>query len=253
LANLYTVQTSRKTEDFRDPRSRHIDEWVRVSDDYRNRTLGEDWFQQMEAFYSLTDQGGPMPSFRPLVRMPELQTLMMREANDLTEVAPRPYILNNKTSDRDKKKEEALQAEWRRSQVNYHSMYAILMSMFSGMCPIQIGFDPNLYNGKGGIWTKYRDPKTFACDPFTTYDLDWSYIILEDRQSEIPDMDSKCLPGPWRWCQDFPLIVQFQTITVSVSDGASVTTTPGRRWNLNFSLMEQCWMLTSSGNTPTGV
>ena len=135
----------------------------------------------MESFWALTDQGGPMPSFRPLVRTPELQTLMMREANDLSETAPRPYIINNTNDKRDKKREAGLQAEWRRAQINYHAMYASLMSMFTGTCFLQIGYDPEKYNGKGGIWGKMRSPDTVSVDPFTSYELDWSYVILEDR------------------------------------------------------------------------
>ena len=180
MANLWTLNTARKSQPYRHPLVKHIDEWQRVSKDYRNRALGENWLQDLEAFYALTDGGGPLPSFRPLIRTPELQTLMMREANDLSDTSPRPYIINNDSSKREEDREKALQSEWRRSQINYHSMFTTLMSMFSGMCPLQIGYNPNARNGNGGIWAKMRPPNSFDCDPFTTYELDWSYVILED-------------------------------------------------------------------------
>lgn len=151
-----------------------------MADDKRNQMLGQDWMNQMELFYCLIQSGGPMPSYRPLVRVPELQTLMMREANDLSEIMPRPYILNQDDGKRDKDREKGLQSEWARAQLNYHSMFTILMSMFVGTAPLQIGFNPEARNGKGAIWAKMRDPNTFHPDPFTTYELDWSYIIVDD-------------------------------------------------------------------------
>jgi hypothetical protein len=179
MANLHVV-TSRKSVETENPLSSHISEWQRLSKDHKNQVLGERWYEDMEAFYALTDSGGPLPSFRPLIRTPELQTLMMREANDLTEVAPRPYIINTQSSKREEEREKVLQSEWRRSKINYHSMFAILSSMFTGMTPIQIGYDPDMRSGRGGTWAKMRDPRTFDCDPFTSYELDWSYVILED-------------------------------------------------------------------------
>lgn len=157
-----------------------MDEWTRISDDYRNRTLGQDYLDDIEAFYSLTDQGDPLPSFRPMVRVPQLQVLMMHEANDLSETAPEPYIINQAEGKRDEDREKALQCEWRRAQINYHAMFTTLMSMFTGMAPLQIGYDPDARQGRGSMWAKMRDPRSIKCDPFTDYTLNWSYVILED-------------------------------------------------------------------------
>lgn len=121
-----------------------------------------------------------MPTFRPHIITPELQTLMMREANDLSDTSPLPYIMDSDNMKRDEVREKAFQSEWRRAKVSYHSMFATLQSMFTGMCPLQVGYDPEARNGRGAIWTKMRDPSTFDCDPFTSYELDWSYVILED-------------------------------------------------------------------------
>jgi len=106
---------------------------------------------------------------------------MMHEANDLSETSPRPYIVNNGSGKRDEDREKALQATWRTAQVNYHAMFTTLMSLFSGMCPMQIGYDPDARQGRGSVWAKMRDPRTFDCDPAADYTCNWSYVIFEDR------------------------------------------------------------------------
>lgn len=173
--------TPRKSAPDRDPVCKHLDEWQNVSRDHRNKALGQTWLDDAEQFFQLMDGSSQMPSFRPAVRVPQLQVLMMHEANDLSETSPKPFIINLEDQTRDKSREKALQAEWKRANVNYHTMFANLMSMFTGMCPLQVGYDPDMRNGKGGIWTKMRNPSTFFPDPFTDYELNWSYIILEDR------------------------------------------------------------------------
>lgn len=180
MANLSLI-TSRKTADYRSPISRHLDEWQRISRDHKNKQLGQNWFEDIEQFYSLTDGGDPLPSFRPLIRIPQLQVLMMHEANDLSETSPRPYIVDHGKGERDEERERALQCVWRSSQINYHAMFTTLMSLFSGMCPMQLGYDPDARQGRGAVWAKMRDPRTFDCDPWTDYTCNWSYCIFEDR------------------------------------------------------------------------
>lgn len=181
MANVSLI-TPRKTQDYRSPISKHLDEWQRLSMEHRDRRLGRLWDDECEQFYMLTTGGDPMPSFRPSVRIPQLQVLMMHEANDLSETSPRPYIIDlTKSDERDEIREKALQATWQRSQVNYHSLFTILMSLFTGMCPLQVGYDPDARNGRGAPWVKMRNPRSFFCDPYTDYTLNWSYIIFEDR------------------------------------------------------------------------
>ncbi len=180
MANLALI-TSRKSADYYSPLSRHIDEWQRLSKDHRDSKLGRNWFDDVESFYQLSDGTDPLPSFRPIVRVPQLQVLMMHEANDLSETSPRPYIVNNGSGKRDEDREKALQATWRTAQVNYHAMFTTLMSLFSGMCPMQIGYDPDARQGRGSVWAKMRDPRTFDCDPAADYTCNWSYVIFEDR------------------------------------------------------------------------
>jgi len=46
---------------------------------------------------------------------------------------------------------------------------------------MQVGVDPDARQGRGSIWTKMRDPRTFDCDPATDYTCNWSWLIFEDR------------------------------------------------------------------------
>lgn len=105
----------------------------------------------------------------------------MHEANDLSETSPRPYIVNNHKGERDEQREQALQCAWKRSDINYHAMFTTLMSLFSGMCPMQLGYEPDARQGRGAMWAKMRDPRTFDCDPDADYTCNWSWNIYEDR------------------------------------------------------------------------
>lgn len=180
MANLALI-TSRKTADYYSPISKHLDEWQRLSSDHRDAKLGKNWFDDVEAFYQLTDNNDPLPSFRPIVRIPQLQVLMMHEANDLSETSPRPYIVNHEKGERDEDREKAMQSTWSHAKVNYHAMFTTLMSLFSGMAPMQFGYDPEARQGRGSCWVKMRDPRTFFCDPATDYTCNWSWNIYEDR------------------------------------------------------------------------
>ena len=173
--------TSRKSAPYRSPISKHLDEWTRLSVDARNRALGSEWFDEVEKFYKLAGDSDPLPSFRPSMRIPQLQVLMMHEANDLSETSPRPYITDHEAGKRDEPRERALQCQWRNSDINYHAMFTTLMSLFSGMCPMQLGFSPDARQGRGAMWAKMRDPRTFHCDASTDYTCNWPWIILEDR------------------------------------------------------------------------
>lgn len=174
----------RKSQPDVNPLSRHIDEWQRISRDRRNSVLGMNYLEDVEEFYMLSDSGAPTPTFRPAVRIPELQTLMLYEANDLSEVAPQVYILDSEEDDsnkaRAKDREKVFQSEWRRTLANYHTMFAMLWSLFGGTGFVQLGLDPASRAGRPQVWLKSRAPNTVDFDPGTDYTLNWSYLILED-------------------------------------------------------------------------
>lgn len=179
MATVFTIRKSGNGEDT-SPISRHIDEWQRLSIEKRDAVLGKGYLEDIEQFYMLSDQGSPTPTFRPTIRVPELQTLMLYEANDLSESSPMVYITDSSEGEREEDREKSFQAEWKRARVNYHAMYAMLWSLFGGLGVLQLGLDPRSRGGRGSLWVKSRNPLTYHCDPTTDYDLERSYEILED-------------------------------------------------------------------------
>lgn len=179
MTTLFTTKKSGFAEDTH-PIARHLSEWQKLSEEKRDQALGQGYLSDVESFYQLSDQGNTSPSFRPSIRVPELQTLMLYEANDLSESAPRVYITDSDEGKRDEDREKTFQAEWKKSHANYHCMYSMLWSLFGGLGITQLGLDPQARGGRGSLWLKSRNPATFHCDPTTDYDLDWSYVILED-------------------------------------------------------------------------
>jgi hypothetical protein len=181
---MATVFTLRKSSDQADisPLSRQLDQWERLSAEQRDRVLGQNYLNDIEQFYMLSDSSdaNTSPTFRPTIKIPELQTLMLYEANDLSESSPRVYITNQKTGAQEEDREKTFQAEWRRARVNYHAMFAMLWSLFGGLGVLQLGLNPDARGGKGALWAKARNPNSYFPDPTTDYDLERSYEILAD-------------------------------------------------------------------------
>jgi len=192
LANVYQISANKKSDpdEYRDARAKHIEEWVRASEDYRNKQLGESFFKNAQELYAMKDPGTPSPSFRPLIRIPMLQRIMLEEANQISDTSPQIYIFGDK--DRDKDREKALQAQWNAAKVSQHTLYASLTARYCGTGFLVSGFDPDLRNGKGGIWVKSVDPRMVGFDPATDYTWDPSYVYygtwmnLEDVRLKWP-------------------------------------------------------------------
>jgi hypothetical protein len=176
---VITFNAQRKGAPDRDPRIAHIDEWQRISERKRDDVLGINFFEGVKQFYQLGDLAVG-PRYRPAVRIPELQVMMMREANDLSEFQPQAYIYGQKNDERLSNVEKGFKAQWNGMMVPYHLLFGFVQSQFYGTGFLQAGIDPMANNGRGKMWTKCRDPKTVHMDPATDYTLNWSYIILED-------------------------------------------------------------------------
>ena len=164
-----------------DVRIKAIDELQRLSREYRDRTLGPDWFKQMREMYDLSDVETSSPSFRPRIRVPQLQVLLLSEATDLSDNTPRVYIVDKRDGKRDEARERAFQEHWREGFVNEELLYSQLYALFGGLGYIQVGFDPRGRDGRGEVWAHHRDPATVFPDPAAKNDRDWSYVIIEDR------------------------------------------------------------------------
>lgn len=179
MARLYTI-TQRKSTEPRSPIVQTLDEWERYSIDAQNKTLGEGWFDDVEAFYNLSNYNDRNLTFRPNIQVPDLQRLMLQEANDLSELSPRVYIINSESDKREEHREDAFDAQWHQSQTTYHMMYANIWALFGGTGWLQIGLDPEGRHGRGSIWVKMRRPGSVRVDPTCDYTMNWCYLMFED-------------------------------------------------------------------------
>lgn len=179
-----TVQTSRKSGadyglDSDRALARQLDELERISQYERDKALGADYFTDIEDFYNLTEQSGnALPSYRPRVRIPQLQTLVLNEATDLTDSVPKVYITHE--GGRDKSREKFYQANWRQQCYNNRVLEAFLWSMLSNLGFLQVGFNPRARRGRGSVWLESRHPATVFPDPYCTKESDWTWLILHD-------------------------------------------------------------------------
>lgn len=157
---------------------RQLDELERISLYERDKHMGRDYFRDINDFYALDDGAANVPSFRPQVRIPQLQTLVLNEATDITDSSPKIYITNE--GDRDKDREKYFQANWRQGCYNNRILEGMIWAMLSNLGFLQIGFDPTARRGKGNTWVHSRDPETVRPDPFAKSDADWSWVSFYD-------------------------------------------------------------------------
>lgn len=157
--------------------TRQLDELERISDQERDKHLGKDYFQDIKTFYSLEDDRIGV-SWRPQVRIPQLQTLVLNEATDITDASIKVYITND--GKRDEAKEKYYQANWRQGCYNNRILESIIWAMLSNLGFLQVGFSPGARRGKGMTWLESRDPETVKPDPFCKSDSDWSWIQWYD-------------------------------------------------------------------------
>lgn len=157
---------------------RQIDELERISLYERDKFLGRDYFRDVNDFFNLQDQAANVPSFRPHVRIPQLQTLVLNEATDITDSSPKVYITSE--GERDKDREKYFQANWRQGCYNNRILEGMIWSMLSNLGFLQIGFDPLARRGKGNTWVQSRDPETVRPDPYAKSDADWSWVSFFD-------------------------------------------------------------------------
>lgn len=193
MANVYQISARRKSEpdEYLDPRAKHIQRWIEASESARKKQLGENFSKAAEDLYGMQDAMNPGPVYRPAVSIPMLQRIMLEEANQISDLDPQIYIFND--SQRDKDREKALQAQWRLAKLNQHLLMAGLTARYCGVGFIVAGLDPDLANGKGGMWAKSLDPRYVFFDPGTDYTWDpsfagWStWMNIEDVRLKWPD------------------------------------------------------------------
>lgn len=171
--------------------TRQLDELERISTTERNKHLGADYFRDIKEFYSLNDDYSNRPSYRPSVKIPQLQTLVLNEATDITDSSIKVYITNQ--GKRDDAREKYYQANWRQGCYNNRILEAVIWGMLSNLGFLQVGFSPNARRGKGMTWLESRDPETVLPDPFCKSDSDWSWLqfydwmYIDDVQRQWPE------------------------------------------------------------------
>lgn len=181
-ASVVQLPRNRKPDDRANPDlvvSRQMDELFRLSIDERDRALGSEWFKEIDQFYSLTGISSAAPSFRPRVVLPELQTLMLAEATDISETSPKVFLLNQ--GKREKEREKAFQEHWRQQQYNLQFFIAELWALFCGTGFLQVGVDPEGRRGKGEVWLNARDAGATFPDPGCIDRDHWVYVGWEDK------------------------------------------------------------------------
>ena len=174
------VVTAPKSIPNQDRRCEQIDALQRLSaEDRRERLDGDDFFEEIEGFYTLRQRIMQAPSYRPQITVPQLQTLMLSEATDLADMQPLVYIA--KQDERDEAREKAIQAEWRQGFWNLELFMAELWANLSGTGIIQFGHDAGARNGRGEPWAVSRNPGDIFPDPSASCEKDLTYLIIQDR------------------------------------------------------------------------
>lgn len=182
--NFRTVpnRSYRKDEAAESPQAkliRELDSLNEMGKKGRDDALGSDWENDIRSFYMVEDGDLVSPSFRPRVRIPELQTLLLNEATDLSDTTPIVYIANQ--DERDKDREKAFGAYWRQGFFNNRLLNIYLYSLLSGISYGQVVFDPLARRGQGSVYLKPRDTSNTFPDPYATNESDWFFVQMVDR------------------------------------------------------------------------
>lgn len=199
----YDVVTERKTSPaYNNPDkvvTDQLNELERISRTERDKHLGKDYFDDIKDFYDLQTVGsGFVNSFKPQVMIPQLQTLVLNEATDITDASIKVYITNDGKRDNDR--EKYYQANWRQGCYNNRILESIIWAMLTNLGYLQIGFSPSARRGKGMTWIESRDPATVNPDPFCKSDSNWSWtqwwdwMYIDEVRRRWPDKGWKIRP-----------------------------------------------------------
>jgi hypothetical protein len=175
----YTYQEERDA-DF-------VDELIRVSEDKRTEMLGPNYWECVKEFYLFRPSfWQPQLEYQIKLRTPELQTLFIQEASDLTDNEPVFFV--SRDGQRSQDREDAFQANWRANHFQNELFAGTLWSM---LC--HTGFMEIIADGKDrGVRIRARNPQNVYPDPFATDWREWEYLILRVPMS--PDEIVRTFP-----------------------------------------------------------
>lgn len=195
-------------------------EWVeslyldseKAKDDQASTSNWEDWLNSY--WGDLWDRD--MPSFKPPIVVNELQSLLLQEVSDLTDSPPRIFIQPDSNSkDRDRSREKALTAYWKREFVDHQIMLATLDAAIFPMGFIGVTYDPTADYGRGKLITRARSPYSVFPDPDATDDDDWRYVVLRDVMDVVAIRDT--------WVDHGPRVMPDQKYSLKDTDAHSKT------------------------------
>lgn len=200
MANFRTVSTkSSSRDDSPDSRLlRQLDELQRLSQDSQRASFGVGWQEDAKNFYHIADSMGDVPSFRPRVRIPQLQTLFLNEATDLSDTTPIVYVA--KHSERDKEREDSFRQHWRQGFINNRLLETYLSSMVFGVGYLMVGFDAFARRGQGLVYaTNILASRCFP-DPSAHNEDDWQWVqwtddMYVDKIAQYWDRGAYVQPG----------------------------------------------------------
>jgi hypothetical protein len=169
-----------------DKRAEQIRTLKNISRSMRDSFYGPQWYEQSRQLFELTTAIAATPSWRPTVHIPQLQTLLMKEATDLASVSPRVLVTKfDKSGDekQDEDRQAALEAQWRQMQTNLVLLYGELWSMFCGTGWLQLQLDSYGNHGNGQLALEALDPSRVFPDPFVKDLRKASFLIIEATMS----------------------------------------------------------------------
>lgn len=150
------------------------------ADRVRKEEAGFDSFQRWLDMYYGQHWPEALPSFRPAVVINELRSLLLQEANDLSDAELRVYIMKDpRKGTRDEDAERAFRAVWTREQVDLKLIYGVLWSEIIGTGFMRVQFDPDAFHGLGDVVIEDVDPRYILPDPDATNDKNWQFVIIE--------------------------------------------------------------------------
>lgn len=159
----------------------NLDDLQRFSSEGRTAVLGADFFDKARRFYNYEQPQESRVVFHPLVRVAELQMLLLKEASDLTAPAPKFFI--HKGQERDKEREDAFKAAWRHFKYQREWLKGAIYAGICGLAPMRVYWDAFAMRGQGGVRLKAWDPEKYYPDPGAEDDESRNFIVLEELQT----------------------------------------------------------------------
>jgi len=157
----------------------NLDDLQRFAAEGRGATLGADFFDKARRFYNYEQPNEARVVYHPMVRIAELQTLLLKEASDLTAPAPRFFI--HKADQREQEREDSFRAAWRYFKFQREFLKGAIYSGICGLAPMMVYWDPWAMRGQGGVRLKALDPEKYYPDPGCEDDESRNYLVIEEQ------------------------------------------------------------------------